>query len=578
MANQKNGNGMTTRKVATWLGGIAAFFTIASCLQIAGIDPPIFDPSVNGGAGGGAGESGSATSTGPGMGGAGGSMGMCVENALSKCYSGPPGTENVGICKAGTTICLFGMLQPCTSEFLPEMENCATTEDEDCDGTSSIFDTDCQYPSKWLESYGTPPPGVKDDALFAITPAKDGGYIVGGVVNGTIGLDNTSVSAGDAYIAKFGAMGMKVWEKKFVAGASSYAFVRGLSENADGTIVVVGGFNGTIAVDAMINMTSVGVDAFIVKLAEDGTYVSKRSISAPAVQIINGVTTDAIGNVFVVGSTNAQVDLGGGMSPMPTEHDIFIASYDSSGAFRWGNVFVNPGMQLARGIALIPGAGAEIVIAGVTNDMVNLGGANLPGHIADDIMLARYSIMNGAHVWSRTVGDAEAQDVNAIAVDSQKKLLLTGKFLGTIDWDGVMSSVNDQPTPSAYAARLSLTGDYENGIEAGIDGSSVGYGIGEDSMGNIVITGQFDGELDWGGMSMLAMAGVDSFVVKLKGSTWEPVFGTTIGDVANQLSWSIAAHGDGSVGVVGSFKGSLLVPPMTQKPTISGTDWFFARF
>jgi hypothetical protein len=60
----------------------------------------------------------------------------CTPGDMMGCYSAPPETQGVGACKGGTWTCNpdgngFG---PCQGEVVPTSENCATFEDEDCDG------------------------------------------------------------------------------------------------------------------------------------------------------------------------------------------------------------------------------------------------------------------------------------------------------------------------------------------------------------------------------------------------------------------------------------------------------------
>ncbi|MDC0672384.1 hypothetical protein [Nannocystis radixulma] len=62
---------------------------------------------------------------------------VCVPNEASACYSGPPGTQGVGACEAGTHTCAgdgvsFG---DCVGEVVPAAEDCdLESVDEDCDG------------------------------------------------------------------------------------------------------------------------------------------------------------------------------------------------------------------------------------------------------------------------------------------------------------------------------------------------------------------------------------------------------------------------------------------------------------
>ena len=69
----------------------------------------------------------------------------CTPGSTKSCYTGPAGTENKGVCKAGTQTCdssgiLWG---PCLSQVVPSEEICANGIDEDCTGTADdVKDTD----------------------------------------------------------------------------------------------------------------------------------------------------------------------------------------------------------------------------------------------------------------------------------------------------------------------------------------------------------------------------------------------------------------------------------------------------
>lgn len=65
---------------------------------------------------------------------------VCAPNSVSSCYTGPVGTQGVGICKSGTRTCnaLGTAFGPCTNEVLPQpSENCTTAADDNCNGQSN---------------------------------------------------------------------------------------------------------------------------------------------------------------------------------------------------------------------------------------------------------------------------------------------------------------------------------------------------------------------------------------------------------------------------------------------------------
>jgi len=57
-----------------------------------------------------------------------------VDSFSSPCYSGPVGTQGVGICKAGTKTCTSGVYGSCLGETLPTAEVCGNAVDDNCNG------------------------------------------------------------------------------------------------------------------------------------------------------------------------------------------------------------------------------------------------------------------------------------------------------------------------------------------------------------------------------------------------------------------------------------------------------------
>jgi hypothetical protein len=61
-----------------------------------------------------------------------GGSGLCVPGETRPCYSGPVGTQGVGICSEGVSTCDGTDFGPCEDEVLPGMETC-NGDDDDCD-------------------------------------------------------------------------------------------------------------------------------------------------------------------------------------------------------------------------------------------------------------------------------------------------------------------------------------------------------------------------------------------------------------------------------------------------------------
>jgi hypothetical protein len=71
----------------------------------------------------------------------------CVVGTTESCYTGPSGTDGVGVCSPGQKTCqkdgddsAFG---DCMNETVPTGENCTDNVDNDCDGDTDMADSAC---------------------------------------------------------------------------------------------------------------------------------------------------------------------------------------------------------------------------------------------------------------------------------------------------------------------------------------------------------------------------------------------------------------------------------------------------
>jgi hypothetical protein len=102
----------------------------------------------------------------------------CVPGTTRSCYTGPAGTENVGICHDGTQTCnsVGSAWGPCVGEGLPSVEAGACTDglDNDCNGfvdcndPACTFDAACCVPTT---SYDTTIYATSGTSLYVIHPS-----------------------------------------------------------------------------------------------------------------------------------------------------------------------------------------------------------------------------------------------------------------------------------------------------------------------------------------------------------------------------------------------------------------------
>lgn len=102
----------------------------------------------------------------------GGSEAVCTAEEQRACYTGPQGTEDVGLCRAGTETCNASGTGwgPCTGQVTPTTELCETDEDEDCDGAS---------PSCPTTSFSDVHPIFQNKCASCHTSGGSGGHNIG---------------------------------------------------------------------------------------------------------------------------------------------------------------------------------------------------------------------------------------------------------------------------------------------------------------------------------------------------------------------------------------------------------------
>ena len=70
--------------------------------------------------------------------------GKIDDNLTRSCYTGPSGTDGVGICTGGTQVCAAGQWGTCQNETKPATKETCNKKDDDCDGKVDNSITDCQ--------------------------------------------------------------------------------------------------------------------------------------------------------------------------------------------------------------------------------------------------------------------------------------------------------------------------------------------------------------------------------------------------------------------------------------------------
>jgi hypothetical protein len=270
----------------------------------------------------------------------------------------------------------------------------------------------------------------------------------------------------------------------------------------------------------------------------------------------------------------AAYDVAGNTSGQSASATAVTNSAVVSGAHLWSQNFGGTvGTDNANGKRLAVGADGSSIVVGDFTNTVDFGGSLLTSVGSNDIVLAKYSV-DGTHLWSRRMGGTTLDFITGVAVDGNGNVFITGYFQGTADFGGgglISAGSND-----VYLAKYGSNGAYLWSKRLGGTGNDRGLAVKADSLGNVIVTGYFNGTVDFGGGLLASAGAVDVFLAKYSPSgahVWSKRLGGTSGDIATAL----AVDGANEIALTGYFAGAANFGGSTLT-SAGGNDVFLAKF
>jgi hypothetical protein len=512
-----------------------------------------------------------------GSGGGGGGSGPCEPGATQPCYTGPIVSEGVGVCKGGVRTCnpagtAFGV---CEGEVTPVFDDCATPEDEDCDGTPASACAGSHLASK---AFGS----AADEGAESVAFDASGNMIIAGSFSGVQDMPGTgfggaplkSGGARDVFVAKLDPQGAHLYSRGFGDDVNQVA--SSVAVDASGSALVTGWFEGILnASPGKIVASLGGRDVFILKLDASGEPAWVRSFGgAGASQEGAAVAVTASGDVVVTGSFDES--LAAGQGPSLTSEgglDIFVAKLSSAtGDVSWFKRFGGAGDQAARGIA-VDSAG-RVIVTGALEGSMAVGATTLMSAGGEDVFVLTLDSA-GEPVASARYGDSLDQAGKAVAATSMDGVLVAGSFQGKLDVGG--TPLESAGSDDIFVVKLSSAGAPEWAKQFGDPGTQQILSLAADASGGVVLTGKFDGSLNFGKTPPLpGTEAFDVFVAKLDPAgayVWARAFGGKF----DQVGLGVALSKAGEVALTGTFFGSVNLGGELLK-SAGLSDIFLARF
>jgi hypothetical protein len=534
---------------------------------------------------GGMGGASSTSSSGQG-GSAGQTQGNCLE-PMPTCsgYTGPNGTEGVGICRASRSTCMLDdMWSACDQGFVPMYEHCATIEDTNCDGHAPC--TGAAYGA--YGAVGMQSPG--DDVILSVAVGdgnngQDGAQYAVGARSAAINLPN-----GFRVLAWRRTSGgqLQEWSSYFEftqSGPANGAIATGVVVlPTSGEVVITGFFyGGQLLINDTYQEGSTDRASFVVRAHPTNGIQHAFFISGGDIEA-KGIAADTADNIYIIGNYTGTPQIGSATLPASDGEDGFIASFTSNGAYRWHQVFTGTGTQSVDAIAWINDTGLVTATRIENQTNVNTTGGIKPfdGGPQPDILVSRLQTATGLAVWNRRIESnteiGAKVEVGGLAATSTT-IALGGRFTRRVTIGSTSYTNMDINVADSFIATMKTSdGNFISHQASQVVGTAQEVrAVAFDLLGDIVMTGGYETSYPLPGTATLNSSnGYDAFIIKLD-PTLRTRWVKSLGNAAMQSGHAVAiGKTTGRVFVGGRFQQQLVgIEPLMN--SIGGTDAFLVE-
>ena len=319
---------------------------------------------------------------------------------------------------------------------------------------------------------------------------------------------------------------------------------------------------------------------FVSKLAADGSsLVYSTYFGGSNGDFSNAIAVDSAGSAYVVGETlSADFPVKNPLYPtLNGAQDAFVTKFTASGsALVYSTYLGGSSYEYALGVAV--DAGRNAYVAGTTgsSDFPVTAGAYQTSFDSSCSFVTKLNAAGSALAWSTYFGQNCVAQAQAIAIDAQKGVYLTGGA----GFGLPVTSGAPQPVfgggDDAFIAKLSNTGASLQYCTY-LGGSQYDYGaaIAVDSGGNAYVTGYTqspDLPVTASAFQPAYGGNEDAFVAKVNsaGTAWQYV--TYLGGSRADYAYGIAVDSSGNAIVAGNTTSTNFPRASTLQPRLAGNQ------
>jgi len=344
------------------------------------------------------------------------------------------------------------------------------------------------------------------------------------------------------------APGPDLWVRTFGGELNDYAM--NVEIDSSGDILLAGYFASAFDFLGTPIESAGAHDLVVAKLDRRGDLVWVRTVGGAGMEMEPHLAVDEAGNVLLAGEFGETFELSGILLENQGSADMLLVMLSPGGDVLWAKGFGGPGQEIAPKVGF-DGEG-RVILSGAFEGTVDFGGGDRTASDTRDIVVARLSATDGSHDWSLVFGGGADDIVQGMAVGPAGEAGLTGWFGNSIDFGG------DPFTEGGGFVAVLAGADgghvWSRALSNGENDS--GCGIAFHPSGDLVVSGWFQGVLDFGGGPRTSVDHSDAFAARY-GAAGEHVWSRAFGGPSVDSSCAVAVMPGGDALVGGFFNSEI---------------------
>lgn len=414
--------------------------------------------------------------------------------------------------------------------------------------------------------------GTEWDMTDCVVTDNDGNIYIAGDFSGTVDFDagtgedihTAHGSWPDAFALKLDQSGNFIWAKCW--GLSDWDSSVELVLDDSNNVYITGLFQSIVDFDPGPNSyykNSKGhEDIFVLKLDTNGNF--------SWVLTWGGIFSDypfdialSDSNIYTTGFYMDKVDFNtdSGIdehTAADDSEDIFISKHDTNGNFIWARTLGGTGWD--TGISTSIGEADNVYLAGSFQETVDFDpGLNEDFHTAIeyDAFISKFN-PDGDFIWARTWGAENWDESYDVIHDGNEYLYVSGIYDGVVDFNpGPGEDWHTSIGEDAFMSKFTNSGDFVWAVTWGGDDMQCGYAMAFDSIGNILVSGDYMGTSDFDpgtGITQYTSQGENDIYVSKFDNEGNFQWVHTWGGVGSDGGWGVAVDNRDNVLVTGAFR------------------------